>query len=200
MTANFNYLFPDDFQAGTIYNTILKNVRAYAVFNLLSGAPANLRLSGYDARVTYQSAAEDMSYITYRGGRPVGGINYFRGRWSYALDLRLTKSFYIGRARRLSIYTEILNVLNNKLPTPYPSGYTYESYFGGPMGGVEVEWSEGLSDIRKAWFQSDFNGDGVLSLMEQAKANIANSFMNGTMNKSAWGIARQIYLGVEFGF
>jgi hypothetical protein len=68
------------------------------------------------------------------------------------------------------------------------------------MGGVEVEWSDDLSDARKGWFQCDHNGDGKLSLLEAAKGNIANSFMNGTMDKSAWGIARQIRMGVDFTF
>jgi hypothetical protein len=199
LTANFNYLFPDDFQAGTIYNTIFKNVRAYAIYQITSGIPASMRF-GYGARTTYQNAAEDMGYITYRGGRPIGGINYFRGRWSYYLDLRLTKSFNLGRTRKLSFFTEILNALNNKLPTPYPSGYTYQGYYRGPLGGVEVEWSESLNDVQKAWFQGDMNGDGVMSLVEAAKTNIANSFMMNGMDKTAWGFARQIRFGAEFSF
>ncbi len=200
MTANFNYLFPDDFQAGTIYNTILKNFRAYAVFNMQSGPPAYDRVTYNVTNLEHLNAAENMTWLTRRNDRPIGGVNYFRGRWSYFLDLRLTKSFYIGRARKLSFYTEILNALNNKLPTPYPSGYNYQSYYRSPMGGVETEWSDDFGDLKKAWFQCDFNGDGVLSLMEAAKGNIANSFMNNTMDKRAYGTARQIYLGAEFSF
>ena len=199
LTVNFNYLFPDDFQAGTIYNPILKNVRAYVIYRLLSGPPAYDRIT-YSATTYHLNAAENMTWLTRRNDRPIGGVNYFRGRWSYALDLRLTKSFYLGRARKLSFYTEILNVLNNKLPTPYPSGYTYQGYYRGPMAGVETEWDDDFGRLKKAWFQNDHNGDGVLSLMEAAKGNIANSFMNATMDKLAYGVARQIYLGAEISF
>jgi len=199
LTANFNYLFPDDFQAGTIYNTIFKNVRAFAICQIMSGPPAYERVV-YGASTYHLNAAENMTWLTRRNGRPIGGVNYFRGRWTYNLDLRLTKSFNLGRTRRLSFFAEILNALNNKLPTPYPSGMTYQGYYRGPLGGVEVEWSESLNDVQKAWFQGDMNGDGVMSLMEAAKANIANSFMMSTMDKSAWGLARQIRLGAEFSF
>ena len=68
------------------------------------------------------------------------------------------------------------------------------------MGGVETEWDDDFGRLKKAWFQNDHNGDGVLSLMEAAKGNIANSFMNGTMDKLAYGVARQIYLGAEISF
>jgi len=199
VTANFNYLFPDDFQAGTIYNTVFKNVRAYATYQILSGPPAYDRVV-YGASTYHLSAAENMTWLTRRDGRPIGGVNYFRGRWTYNLDLRLTKSFNLGRTRRLSFYSEILNALNNKLPTPYPSGHTYQGYYRGPLGGVEVEWDEGLSDVQKAWFQGDMNGDGVMSLTETAKANIANSYMMGSMDKSAYGYARQIRFGAELSF
>ncbi|MBN2290371.1 MAG: carboxypeptidase regulatory-like domain-containing protein [Candidatus Glassbacteria bacterium] len=199
LTTNLNYLFPEDFQAGTMANKIMKNVRAYAIFNLQSGPPAYDRVV-YGASTYHLNAAENMTWLTRRDGRPIGGINYFRGRWSYNLDFRLTKTFNLGGSRRLGFFGEVFNALNNKLPTPYPSGYSYESYYAGPLGGVDTEWSEGLSQVQKAWFQNDYNGDGVLSTMEAAKGNIARSFMYSTMDKTAWGYARQIRMGVDFTF
>jgi len=200
MSANINYLFPEDFKSGTMANKILKNVRAYAVFALQSGAPAYQRLV-YGGLSTYHlNAAEDMSWLSFRDGRPIGGVNYFRGRWNYNLDLRLSKSFNIRGSKRIDFFGEVFNALNNKLPTPYPSGQTYQGYFRGPMGGVDTKWDDSFDVVKKAWFQCDFNGDGVLSLMEAAKGNIAQSFMFGTMDKSAYGIARQVRLGAEFIF
>ncbi|MCE5272398.1 hypothetical protein LLH00_14055, partial [bacterium] len=139
-------------------------------------------------------------WMSFRNGKPVGGINYFRGRWSYNLDLRLSKTFSLGGSRRVSLFGEVFNALNQKLPTPYPSGYTYQEYYRGPMGGVEEVWNDNLPAIKKAWFQNDYNQDGVLSLMEAAKGNIAQSFMNSTMDKTAWGMARQVRLGAEYTF
>jgi len=199
LTANLNYLFPEDFKSGTFYNTILGNFKVYALFTLASGQPAYDRIIN-SGSTYHMTAAENVSWLTRRNGRPIGGVNYFRGRWDYNLDLRLTKSFRLGRTMQLSFFSEIFNVFNKKLPTPYPSGYQYESYYRGINGGEVLEWSDNLDPVKKAWFSCDFNGDGSLSLQEQAKASIAESMMTSTMDKSAYGFARQFRFGAEYTF
>jgi len=199
MTANLNYLFPEDFQAGTLINPILKNVRIFALFQLNSGQPAYDRIVN-SGSTYHMNEAEDVSWLTRRNGRPIGGVNYFRGRWNYTMDLRLNKEFRLGRAYRISLFSEVFNLFNKKLPTPYPSGMNFESYYRTAGGGVPMEWSDGMSKQGKVWFNSDFNQDGILSLEEQAKGNIAHSVMMSTMDKSQYGNARQIRFGAEFSF
>jgi len=199
LTVNMNYLFPEDFKSGTMYNNIFGNFKVYALFTLASGQPAYDRI--VNGGSTYQeNAAENVSWLTRRNGRPIGGVNYFRGRWDYNLDLRITKTFRLGRTMQLSFFSDIFNVFNKKLPTPYPSGYQYESYFRSINGGEVLEWSDDLVQSKKVWFNDDYNGDGILTLEEQAKGNIAQSMMYSTMDKSAYGIARQIRFGAEYTF
>ncbi len=199
MTANLNYSFPEDFQAGSIINPILKNVRIFALFRLNSGQPAYDRIVN-NGSTQHMNAAENVSWLTRRDGRPIGGVNYFRGRWDYSMDLRFNKEFRLGGAYRLSFFSEIFNLFNKKLPTPYPSGLSYEGYYRTAGGGVPMEWSDDLSKESKVWFNADFNQDGILSLEEQAKGNIAYSVMQSTMDKSQYGNARQIRFGAEFNF
>ncbi|MCE5273338.1 carboxypeptidase regulatory-like domain-containing protein [bacterium] len=199
MTANLNYLFPEDFKSGTMYNTILGNFKVYALFTLASGQPAYDRIIN-GGSTGQENAAENVSWLTRRNGRPIGGVNYFRGRWDYNFDLRLTKTFRLGRTMQLSFFSDIFNVFNKKLPTPYPSGYTYESYYRSINAGEILEWNDNLSATNKVWFNNDYNGDGILTLEEQAKANIAQSMMNSTMDKSAYGVARQVRFGAEYTF
>ena len=196
-TIRFNYLFPEDFRVGSTANTILKNVRVYAIGNVSSGVPAFERTNR-----TWETmnAAEDLRWMTYRAGRPIGGVNYFRGRWFYSLNLRFTKAFMLGGTRRLSFFTEVFNAFNQKLPTVYPGGYTYEGYYASPMGGVDVPWSDDLTWQKKAWFQCDFNGDGVMSVEEAAKGNMARNMYRQTIDKTAYGTARQIRCGLDFTF
>ncbi len=199
LTATLNYLFPEDFQAGTIFNPILKNVRAFVLFRLSSGQPAYDRIVAGGATY-FMNAAQNVSWLTRRNGRPIGGLNYFRGRWDYSMDLRFTKEFRLGRAYRVSLFSEIFNVFNKKLPTPYPSGLNYEGYYRRAGGGVPMVWDDNAPRETKVWFNADFNQDGVLSLEEQAKGNIAYSVMQSTMDKSQYGVARQIRFGAEFNF
>jgi len=198
-TFNVNYMFPEDYKSGTIANPILRNLRIFALFQLQSGQPAYDRIIGTGG-TGWMNAAENVTWLTRRNGRPIGGVNYFRGRWDYTLDLRINKQFRLGSSYRFSIFSEVFNALNKKLPTPYPSGYSYESYYRTANGGVPLVWDDNLSRDKKTWFNSDFNQDGVLSLEEQAKANIAYSMMMSTMDKSQYGIARQIRFGAEFTF
>jgi carboxypeptidase family protein/TonB-dependent receptor-like protein len=198
LTTTFNYLFPEDFQAGTAMNTILKNTRVYTTFSLQSGAPVYNRVTTYS---NSEFALEDMGWLIYRDGNPIGGINYFRGRWSYNIDLRVTKSFRLGGSRRLGVFAEVFNLANNKLPARYPAGYSYESYYRGPFSAAEPTWEDAAGNATdRSWFQGDYNGDGVMSLMESAKANIARSFASSTMDKKFWGRARQIRMGVDLTF
>ncbi|MBN2288981.1 MAG: TonB-dependent receptor [Candidatus Glassbacteria bacterium] len=198
LTAYFNYLFPDDFQAGTTANTVLKNVRVNAILTLMSGEPLYDRAQN---NYTEYNPLTGVMWLTRRGGNIIGGVNYFRGRWDTNLDLKLGKSFYLGRGMRVSVFSEIFNVLNRKFSTPYPSGHTFEGNRWGPTGGVDLRWDDpSLTDVQRHRFQADFNGDGVLTVMEAAKGNIANSVMNQTMAWQAWGPARQIRLGVDFTF
>ena len=53
---------------------------------------------------------------------------------------------------------------------------------------------------KRVYFNCDFNQDGILSLTEQAKGEIADLMMKDTMDKSSWGRPRQVRLGVEFTF
>lgn len=187
MTVNVNYLFPQDFKSGTIMNPIFKDLRVFALWQLQSGAPVDNRV-------------EDLSWMSDREGRVIGGLNYFRSRWDYKLDLRLNKQFRMGRAYRISFFGEIFNLLNKKLTYAYPAGLSYESYYRTANGGLPLVWDDGLSLQKKVWFNADFNQDGVLSLQEQAMGNIAHSVMMSTMDKKNWGSARQIRLGAEFTF
>ena len=199
VTATLNYLFPEDFKSGTIYNTVLRDIRIFALFTLQSGAPAYDRI--VNSGSTYWMAAdENVSWLTRRNGRPIGGVNYFRGRWDYNLDLRFTKQIRLGRAYRINLFSEIFNTFSKKYPTAYPSGLHFESYYRRAGGGVVMEWDDNASRETKTWFNADFNQDGVLSLEEQAKGNIAHSVMMSTMDKGAYGLARQIRFGAEFTF
>ena len=176
--SRINYLFPEDFKAGTLANSVLKNFRVYGVFSLQSGAPVG-------------------------GDR---GDNYvdpklFRGGWHYNLDLRFTKTFSMGGSRRLSLFTEIYNATNRKVHAGYPTAYTFEGnqYGHAPVDGWEwdVPGRNAIEDVR---FNADFNGDGLLTRMEATKGEIAYRMLMDTMNASAWGIARQIRFGTEFRF
>ncbi|MCE5271671.1 TonB-dependent receptor [bacterium] len=198
-TFNLNYLFPRDFRSGTLAGNILKDFRIYSVLTLMSGPPAfDLVRSG--GGTSSRNNADDVTWLTRRNGRPIGGVNYFRTRWDYNLDLRLSKSLSLTGKKRFNVFVEVFNALNNKLHTPYPSGYGYTSSYYRPNGGEEMVWSESLNNLQKGWFKNDYNQDGVLSLEEQAKGVIANAAMNEIMDKTQWGSARQIRSGVEFSF
>jgi len=169
-TARVNYLFPEDFQAGTPANKILKNFRFYGIFTLQSG-------------------------------QPLGGQKLFRDRWGYNLDLRFTKSFTLAGTNRLSFFTEILNATNRKVHAGYPKRFTYEDnqYGHAPVEGWR--WDiPGRNEIENVRFNADFNGDGLLTRMEATKGEIAYQMMMATMDKSLWGIARQIRFGAELRF
>ena len=47
-------------------------------------------------------------------------------------------------------------------------------------------------------FNHDYDQDGILSLEEQAKGRIAFYQMVSTMDKMAYGVARQVRMGVEY--
>jgi len=198
-TFNLNYLFPRDFRNGTLAGNILKDFRVYSVFTLMSGPPA-FDLVRWSGGTSSRNAADDVTWLTRRNGRVIGGVNYFRGRWDYNLDLRLSKTLPLTGKKRVNLFVEVFNALNNRLNTPYPSGNGYTGTYYVPNGGNELVWSDALSDQQKGWFKNDYNQDGVLSLEEQSKGVIANSVMNAIMDKTQWGQARQIRTGLEFSF
>ena len=189
MSVQFNYMFPEDYHAGTMYNTILRNVRFYAVFQLMSGTPL-LQRSGS----AYTSSSDPALTSQW------GGYNFFRGRWYTNLDLRFSKTFNLGSARRVALFGEIYNALNRRTDYAYPSGYQYESY-SHITGGVDVKWDDlDPVDQKRLRFNSDFNGDGILTVEEAALGGIAESMVMSTMDKRLWGTARQVRMGIDFSF
>jgi hypothetical protein len=191
LSLNVNHMFADDFMAGSHLNTVLRNVRSYAMLTLSSGEPLV-------DRIVHGGDATDVSWLTRSGGDMIGGLNYFRGRWDYNLDLRFSKTFSLGNRHRLSVFSEIFNALNKKDNAAYPQGYTYEGV-STITGGVDLAWSEDLLPEQKVRFNADFNQDGILSVMEAAKGSIASSVLSSMSNR-AWGLARQIRCGLEYSF
>jgi len=188
----FNYLFPNDYRSGTLLGTVLKNVRSYAVWSLSSGEP--LLYVGQSGDYNW-TRADDPGLTSQ-----VTGINFFRGRWYYNRDLRVTKSFSLGRARRVNIFGEIFNVTNRKNNVQYPSGVGYEGY-DNVTGGVDLKWEDMTTgDFNMQRFEADFNGDGILTVYEAALGAIAVGQMNSTMDKRRWGLARRLRFGLEFTF
>ncbi|MBW7995524.1 MAG: TonB-dependent receptor [Candidatus Glassbacteria bacterium] len=198
----FNYLFPEDFQQGTLANTILKDLRAYAVFNMISGEPMLDWGGGLWTRSDNPGLTRDNQ------GRRIGGLNYFRNKWYYNIDLRFTKRFPLGAARYLSVFTEIYNVTSRKDVSPYPSGYQLDSQvFNTVTDGVDVVWADEyardpnlLSNKMLLRFNADFNGDGILTVEEAGLGEVASRVAGSTMDKRRWGRARRIRLGVNFSF
>ena len=138
------------------------------------------------------------SILTFQSGSPTGELSRRRGRWDYNVDLRLHKPLSLGGTKRLSLMAEIHNVTNRKLPRPYPSGYTFQGYRYA-TGGADIEW-ENASFERRWNFQSDFDGDGILTVEESAKGAMAASMLSDLSNLSGWGMARQVRLGLDFNF
>ena len=200
-TGQLNYTFPEDFRAGTLANRILKNVRLFSVLTLGSGTPLTERITS-EGKESSKQSDKQVSWLTRYAGStdsgPVGGINYFRGRWQYDLNLRISKGFNIGGTRRISAFCEIFNALNQKSSWRYGSA-GYESAYD-DTGGATIYWSDDLPLVQKGRFNSDFNQDGVLTPDEQALGNIARGRMNSWMDKKAWGRAREIRSGLEFSF
>ncbi|HUU28973.1 MAG TPA: TonB-dependent receptor [archaeon] len=196
-TCQFNYLFPQDFQTGTLQGKILKNFRTYAVFSLQSGEP--LLYLGLWGNYKW-TRADNTSMTLDPSGRMVGGLNFFRGRWFVNLDLRMSKQFSLGKARKLSIFSEIFNVTNRKNHVSYPSGVRIEPYTH-VTGGVDLVWDQlPPGDFNLPRFNADFNADGVLTVEEAALGDIARSVMETTMDKRQWGMARRVRFGLDFSF
>ena len=189
LVYTFNYLFPEDYKAGTLANTILKNFRAYAIFQIQSGEPL-IQRGGGGAYTAYTDRALTNQF---------GGFNFFRGRWFTDLQLRFTKGFNLGASRKINIFTEVFNTFNRKNNQAYPT-YSYEGY-SHITGGVDVKWDDlPTGSLTRARFQTDFNGDGILTVEEAAKGAIAGSFADATMDKRLWGDGRQIRTGIDLTF
>lgn len=169
-----NYMFPDDFQAGTLANPILKNTRIYAVYQLQSGRPS---------------------------GSSPAGPNFYRGRWYTNLDLRISKDFRLTGSRRSAIFAEVFNALNRTNNARYPKGIELEGYLHAITGGKDLTWDNlAESDFNRVRFNTDFNGDGILTVEEAGMGQIAYEVMMDTMDKRDWGRARQIRMGLNFRF
>ncbi len=177
LSAHLSYMTDEDVFAGTWANKVFKNVRAYLLPSVMSGKPTGV-------------------YVPYTAAN--ASLNRMRGRWDYNVDLRLNKEFGLSGRKRISLFAEVYNLTNRKLPQPYPSGYTFQGYRYA-TGGVEYKWDTAPSDA-KYLFVRDFDGDGVLTIDEAARGAIADAFARATDNFRAWGLARQIRSGIEFTF
>ncbi|MCE5270142.1 TonB-dependent receptor [bacterium] len=174
LTAQLNYQFPLDVQAGKWLSPVLREFGLYAVYQLNSGTP---------------------------GGDAPGVPMAYRGRWYSNLDLRFSKNLGLGRTRRVQVFAEVFNALNRRDKAAYPKDYRLESYLH-ITGGADLQWNQ-LAEgdwERRARFQADFNGDGVLTDEEAGMGALANAVMMSTMDKRNWGTARQIRAGVDFSF
>jgi len=190
ISANFNYVFPEDYRGGSTLGLILKDVRINPVLTLSSGEPL----------YSMGGQSIDYTWMTELDGKPIGGLNFFRGKWNTNLDLRVSKMFRLAGKRNLSFSCEIFNALNHKFNYQYPRDYSYEDY-ADQTGGLVLDWNDpNLSDLNSSRFQTDFNQDGILTLDEAAKGAMAYDMMFATMNKNRWGLARQIRLGASFDF
>ena len=177
LSLHFNYMTQSDVFAGTWANLPFKDIRFYLLPSVMSGRPTGV-------------------YIPYESDE--GSLNRLRGRWDYNVDCRITKDFSVGGRKKIRVFSEIYNLTNRKLPQAYPSGYTFQGYRY-VTGGVEYKF-DSAPPTAQYLFTRDFNGDGVLSIMEAAKGAIANSYITGTQSWRNWGLARQIRSGIEFEF
>jgi outer membrane cobalamin receptor len=199
LNLHFNYLFPEDFRVGTLVNRILRDTRVNAVFTLNSGVPIDSRSqSGLGGPIGH---GNDYSHLIYRAGSLIGGANYFRGSWYHNLNIRFTKRFSLGGSRRISVFSEIFNLLNHKLDNPYPAGYEYNEYKS-ITGGIDRNWDDAWNNSLPTMnrFKNDFNADGILSVREAVMGEIAYQVMTETMDKQRWGVARQVRFGLDFNF
>jgi hypothetical protein len=177
LSAHFSYMTDEDVFTGTWANKVFKNFRGYLMPSVMSGKPTGV-------------------FVNIQN--EYGSLNRKRGRWTYNVDLRLSKEFNLSGRNRISLFTEIYNLTNRKLPQPYPSGYSFQGHRY-KTGGVEYEWETAPSESK--WlFVRDFDGDGVLTIDEVARGSIADQFARDTDNFTAWGLARQIRTGIEFTF
>ena len=66
---------------------------------------------------------------------------------------------------------------------------------------MDLVWEKlSASNQNRVLFNTDFNGDGILTVEEAAMGGMAYNMMTATMDKRQWGIARQIRAGLEFSF
>ncbi|MCE5270463.1 TonB-dependent receptor [bacterium] len=181
------YLVQTDYLPGDLAKKLLKDVNLNANFSLKSGQPLSDDATLLDSDLTFLMSRSVL-------------LNHYRGHWYYNLDLRVNKSFSLGKSRKLNFYSEIFNLLNRKNSALYPSGYQSKEYLN-VAGGVDLNWNDpSLDQYKRARFKNDYNQDGILTVEEQAKGAIAQQFMLDTMNKRRWGIARQVRFGLDLNF
>ena len=100
LSYQFNYLFPEDFKSGTMANTILRNVRAYAVFVVQSGAPLTQRYNWDGSTIGGYTGSEDPALTGQ-----YSGYNFFRGRWFTDLTFRADPSSSPSAAPGVSVFS-----------------------------------------------------------------------------------------------
>lgn len=140
------------------------------------------------------------SVFTLQSGAPSGSTFLYRGKWRYNMNLRIVKKFDLGKSRSASLFCEVFNALNRKNLVRYPRNYIYEGY-SSVTGGVDWNWEDHKDNPKDAVrFNADFNGDGILTVLEAAKGAIASSMISNTLEVQDWGTARQIRLGAGLNF
>ena len=182
-----NLSLPHDFGGeGTSVNKVLRDFSATATFRLLSGTP-------------FTRTGELMSGLSMN----IGGFNFFRGRSYHTVDLRLNKSFALGGAR-LSVFSEIYNLLNRKEPVQWSVNWTYTNiadYYRYGHAAMGKPFEQMTELMNKAFFLSDYNGDGMMSLNEMVMGRVAQGFAaQADANPMNWGRPRQVRLGLELDF
>ena len=190
LDLQFYLTFPQDFKSNTLTGKILRNVDASTTFQLHTGRPYDLQ---------YQSR----SVISLVSGT--------RGPTWKNCNLRIGKTFILGGNHRVKIYGDILNLFYNRsFRTMYNPGAMVSINKeikqllekGTPAADATV--IEGLPirvnamdeenyPWQKMW---DLNDDGWIGADEWRTMRV----LNHVTSYAPDGTARQVRLGMEFGF
>ena len=178
--------FPRDFNEGTGWNKVFSNFSATMTGRIYSGTP-------------YSSNSNTYNGVEMR----IGPFNAFRNRSYYLVDLRLNKNFDLN-STRLSVFAEIYNLLNRRESVQWSYNATYAAIadqyrYGHPV--LDQNISEFSDVVLKAYYLSDYNGDGIMSLQEMVMGRIAQEFASsGDADPRNWGSPRQVRLGLGLSF
>ena len=179
-------LLPNNFmQHNDLLSKIFRNFSATGTIRLMSGSP-------------YTRSSNLYSGINMT----IGGSNFFRNRSYYSVDLKLSKKFDLGGGVRIEGFAEVYNLTNRKDHNTWSVSSIYDDLadtyeFGHPL--TNLKYENATSFEQKMHFQSDYNGDGVLSINELVMGQLAQSFA-GRGNPQYWGRPRQVRLGLELDF
>ena len=169
-TTRVNYLFPEDFRAGSISNLLLSDLRLYGALNVQSGAP-------YGGAMMFRGRWGYNLDVRLTKSFPVGGSR----------RISIFAEIYNLTNRK------------NHTGYPKAYRYDTYQYGHAPVDGWrwDIPGRNRIEDVR---FNADFNGDGLLTRLEATKGEIAYQMMRATMDAGQWGMARQIRFGTEFRF